>query len=82
MSIKISEEDQRFMDEICYSMKLEEEFRLSLKAEGIKLDTEVELHRVLLKDLIAGIISLEQAIKLIIEKRNQKVVRKNYPLNL
>ena len=82
MNIKISDEDQRFMDEICWAMKLEEEFRLSLKAEGIKLDSELELHRVLLKDLIAGIISMEQAIKLIIEKRNQRAVRNNNPMNL
>ncbi|NVK37488.1 MAG: hypothetical protein HWE18_06160 [Gammaproteobacteria bacterium] len=82
MNIGISDEDQRFMDEICWAMKLEEEFRLSLKSEGIKFDAELELHRILLKDLIAGIISLEQAIKLIIEKRNQRAARNNYPLNL
>ena len=82
MKIKILKEDQKFLDEICYSLKLEEEFKFKLKSEGIKFDLELDLHRVLLKDLLAGVVSLDQAIKLIVEKRNEKDIKKNYPLNL
>jgi len=82
MKVKISKGDQNFLDEICYRLKLEEEFKFKLKAEGIKFDVELDLHRILLKDLLAGVVSLEQAVKLIVEKRNKKAVKKNYSLNL
>ena len=82
MKVKISNEDEKFFDEICYSLKLEENFKIKLKSEGIKLDVEIDLHRALLKDLISGVVSLDQAIKFILEKRNEKSVKKNYPLNL
>lgn len=82
MKVKITKEDQKFLNEICYSLKLEEDFKFKLKVEGIKFDVELDLHRILLKDLLAGVVSMEQAIKLIIEKRNKRVVKKNYPLDL
>jgi hypothetical protein len=82
MKVKTSKEDQKFLDEICYSLNLEEDFKFKLKSEGIKLDVEIDLHRALLKDLISGVVNLDQAIKFILEKRNEKAVKKNYPLNL
>lgn len=82
MKVKISKEDKKFLDEICYGLKLEEDFKLKLKSEGIKFDVELDLHRILLKDLLAGVVSMEQAVKLILEKRNERTVKKNYPLNL
>ena len=82
MKIEISKEDQRFFDEICYNQKLEEDFKYRLKSEGIKFDVEIGLHRTLLKDLISGVVSMEQAIKFILEKRDEKAFKKNYPLNL